>query len=59
MTSIIEESYYKIRFGKYGLSVSENYGMKAEKKKISLYSRINEPRRLTSQERNKKSSSKS
>ena len=58
LTLLIEENYYKERFGKYGLSVSENYGMQHAKRKFSLYSRLYLPKRFVSNEkRNSRSKS--
>ena len=60
LTILIEENYYKPRFGKYGLSVSENYGMQHAKRKFSLYSRLYLPKRFASNESGmKRSGSKS
>ena len=56
LTLLIEENYYKERFGKYGLSVSENYGMQHAKRKFSLYSRLYLPKKLLTNEANKRSS---
>lgn len=40
VAALIEENYYIPRFKAYGLTVSENYGMKHRKKSLSLNSRI-------------------
>lgn len=40
LNRLLEEEYYKLRFGEYGLSISENYGMRHPKKTFSLLSRV-------------------
>ncbi len=52
VAALIEENYYVPRFKAYGLTVSENYGMKHRKKSLSLNSRIY--RRNVSERRFKK-----